>query len=1280
MNFLKKPSKTRAIPEIGYPSSRRQDQTPIYQQPPRSQPAISAPEVKKRATDKLITDCYSKKIRGDDGRPCIETSYQAHINVKEFASYQSAPPPNNIPPQQIGSVKDRVLVLCIKHTGRVFLQKGKFNDAKRVYQIGRTWDLDELSAITKVGLDGIMFRLNRDYFWKVPEGPEKLAKFVKYVSGAYGSYVGRYPMLNGFSVVELRLPPKPVKREHDSGSRDSKEQQWQQSSRQRVSGNKPEDYYKDLDFSLNGKLPMKPMRVMDVDRPSLVTDGSKQPANVSLPLSAGREQDKEGVTNQDRRNSPPQSITANESTFVFHSVSPEKLKDNESEVMPGAFLPDNGLIHKFDFSAGQKEEPQEESREGAGYESRAERQSREIFAAYESEGQQESKERFPSYGAKDGQGPKESFPEYESTDAPSSSRINRKKSSDNLFFEKPPNKTQLDPYSPDFGIEEVDDSDGEPKVKQSDEKEKGLAITDPVRQSFIEEADLNDPIDSSIQDIENYMDSNLNFDPNEGEPRNFSDVESARSRENILGNFESKSARELVHRESVSSNISMFDFQESIDASNRDLDAEKDPEIEEFLDEINWRPSTGTSHLVQKLSKELDNMKLQNVRQLVRFDTNRNSISADANASLEEVESLYHIFKKMEIQFRLISSEINLIENDSKGLQVKSINQKVLYNDLNAILNKVTVDEKDLAIIRNFRDFSNLQKVEALENKLLRLFNALTTIAIERNDEFSSMRALGQYQSTYEEVASTFIASFKVFMKSQFEHFANLFTRNIGSFGISALQDQLGRLLVHSGLVLFVKNISRDDFRDLSMTFNQLFSALLEKVVSTRARNIKMTESTSRRSSQYEGYSPLKKPFSLRFSGKKNKNDDVASNGQDSESTKEIDDPRIIMDLVNETKKIIFVVQNFIGIMFHYDMDGMDYNEYCSTYSFRDLCDQYNSSVELSGGKNYSSDIVSHMTVVFTSYINVFLKKINISVTIIPLVLSLIEDWFTEKMDSNQEFLIFGFLKKVTDRLRNVWSKYVAYRVEQFDKSIIVTDSGVLPAIKSTNLFITQTESTLEHPSKTLGYANIDLVRPMMDESYKAIIDAAIHLFMRDDPLLKNNEFDEKEREHRNVSVIQNAYYFSEQISIYENQGISRQKAKLESVLNKVLDEYFNKLLLKNVGKLVDFVNNYESFIKMNKGKPQKYNKKYVKSLLSSYTTKELSSKLNDIYRKMEKHFIKGNDALEKDLLDKLWVKMEDLISSYFVRLNNILKTNFDKEVEGTYSRQDIHSIFKSIH
>ncbi|CUM64758.1 uncharacterized protein PRCAT00002369001 [Priceomyces carsonii] len=1231
-------------------------------------PALGGPpgvDQRHKMADKLIADCYSKIIIDKNGKKFTDTSYQTHVSIKEYSSFPSHPPPDNLPPQEIGSIKDRILVICVKHSGRVLIQKGKFNSTKNVFQIGRTWDMDELKTITKVGDNGIILSLNKDYYWKIEEGLERVWKFARFLTSSYGGFMGRYPSLRGFTLQDFKLPPVPAKKE---GSLANRSQTASANTNPSTNGNhaSPQiganEFYKGFDFTSNGKLPMKPMKVMQSDRPS------NSDLNRASHDSASRNSDELRAGSRKRSSSiGSKHSTTDSQSFVF------KTKDS--------YLPER--IHEYNEINEEKSESSQKDyhemyRKGSSFH-------KENFETLESS---------PALGI--------------SEDKQSSNREEGKRKSFKSSI------SGIQDLNQELGIEEVsDDSEQNEKSthlrplsgelrSETEVIEESTKLS--VDESFEEQESRStnnggrlDNIDSSIQEIEDFMDSQLYFGNSHSRkgsvlskkasfPESIDSVPSLRPSKsaNTDETFDSFDNKSLVKGNAP--------LEANFMANNDVIGASKDPELEEFLDDVGWTLSDDSSSLLKKLLKERNKVKHQNIRELINLDFREESESNDFAISLSEVESLGHIFKKMEIDFRLLSSDVNLIENNSKGLQVKSVNKKLLYNDLKNILGKVSIGSEDLHSIESFNEFDRLGKLEGLEQKLVELFNALSTIqedSLEPDDDLSSMSALKQYCIKYENVARRFVRHFVSFFTSQFDLLIKEFSEDVDKFYPSAAFRELNNLLIYSSFTYFMKGVSADEFQSLSSHVNKLISIFLESLIKHKVKNINSTlHLLASFVSQKVENSLHERSRSLRFSrrekhlgratssgSERGKSNNETSSGSQLYKSSNIDDPRIVVSLVEDTKNLIWLFQYFIGSFFHFNTTTLDFIDYLELYSFlerRKILDI--PSVDKVDQKSYSENMITTMNLVFGSYINIFMKKVTPAETNIPSLLVYLDDLVEKYQNSNQEFLVFNFLKKVIEKFKTLWQKFMDSQIDILNKSTIIAKCGILPGVKNISQLLLATESSLEKVT-----VNED-VNVLMRKSYQEISIAASHLFMRDDPLLKSHDFDDKEREHRNVSVIQNVFFLLEQLSVTNNDNTSELQTKLEQIFQKFKESYFQRLLHKNIGKMVEFVDNYEALDKLNSGKPKKYNKKYVKTLLANYSQKDISLKALEIYKKLEKHYINGNDMFEKDLLDSLWSDMEQQFISYFTRLNNILRSNFDKDIDINISSSEIHTIFKSIH
>lgn len=1320
----------------------------------------------KMAMDKLIRDCYSKIIVDRNGKSSNEISYQSHIAIQEFSQFPTHPPPSNLPPDQIGTVKDRVLVVCAKASGRVLIQKGKYNEGKHVYQIGRTWDMEELKSVTRAGNNGFILSLNKDYYWRSGEGPERIWKFIRVLTNSYGGFMGKYPVLSGWTIQDLKLNPNPPRKSaptsmvgsvnssnNDIVLQDPTADPQLLRSRSLKSKNMPNpllppepapalpnqhpgDMYKDMDFTANGKLPMKPMKVMDSDRPnnsqiSVISQDSKpQSSNNFKAVPYGESQEfVDSFVNfsDDSPSSPvkPSSqpgIKSPSHPYLQRSSLPqgesrttEDLPINDSQSFIFKSSPEKSMnIHDYVLAQDGASSPLRNYKNENEYLGKRVN-SLEPFETSAALGIK-LEERLEN-------GNLSNNTEVHSFDV----QVTKK----NSTIVSP--KSGKNVVSPDFGIEEVDDdSDGEKEAKvpfPTTGDEKGLGIKnqagslDVIGESTTLEGSY--AIDSSIQEIEAFMDSQLDFhkpDKSSGTIEQHRALDSFQEEEDDLNE-----ASDLAPPPAVASNQpfsppnpgyaldedeSLFHSDDQSDEPGLNLSKdddessepytvfEKDPELEEIFDEVGWGVRDNSDMLIKKFSKELRNVKHSNVKELTALDFGGNSMSNDLTTALNEIENLNRIFKKMEIDFKFLSPEINSIESNSKGLQVKSINKKLLYNDLKSILDKVSMNSQDLASIEQFRDFQQFEHLSILEELLVELHGALGTIGGD-GDELTRMKALKQYQGNYEKVTSKFIRHFSDFFRQSFATAIREMSDKSERVFPSDILATTKNFLVFSGITYFIKSTSPGEFIEFKSFVDALLDGYLEKLITTKMKNVNYAASStisSRLSRSFESQNmSLRKSRTLRLSAKRerfmgrfgqteeitptpNSPDTLTEVESKVKSSNEIEDPKVVMRIVSEAGEIISVIEFFVGNFYHYQINQPDFSSFIHNTSFKSRIENLQAvrfdSLDLS---NYSNDVVSSLNAICGNYINVLIKKVTPTDLSVPVLLLEIDEMIKSSQEKNKEFLVFSFLKKLIDKFKGIWNKLIRSQIDLLNKSAIKGKGRVLPVIKNINQLIYLTESSIQAQGSYIDGIETSEVRLMLNDSYSDLTEAIIHLYMRDDPLLKNNDHDDKEREHRNITIMKNIFFMTQQLDEIRSQPTNKMKTQLKAVFKKIQDGYFQRLINKNIGKLVEFIKSYELASKQSDNKNTKNDKKYLKTLLNNYTSKDISFKAGEIFKKLEKHIVAGEDSFEQDLLRDLWVDMESQFVNYFYRLSNIVKA-IDKDIEYHISKQEIHHIFTSIH
>lgn len=1243
---------------------------PAQRQPPPRMPV----DPRKMIVDQIIRDCYSKFIVVD-GRTEPEIKYNTHLGIREYSLFPQLPPPSDIPPSQIGAIKNRILVVGTKSSGRVLLQKGKYNDQKHIYQIGRTWDLDELVAISRTGPDSLILQLNKNYFWKSGEGPDRMMKFVHHLSLIYAKFTGRYPELNGITLQELNLPPMGSK---EAGSQHSV--QRQQQPQQQLSANTstqsfdPSLHYKDLDFTANGKLPTKPMVVMDVDRPGLKT--SLVDASSAFTEETAPKTEKSGRSSHPYSQFSPLRLvevshdagddTTDSHSFVF-APGDAQAKPLEENHMPSIseYARTNGGAtsplrnYKPDRSYNQgKRDPTEPIEQSAAYGSVLQEQ-------------------------------------LEGNDTTESLNFQFKVPTDNELSVQ---RVLTPPPPPDDGIEEVFGEvtpeqrrtykmpsipGGFPQESAPQEKDEDAETSRAISESTKLDSEDNG-IDSSIREIEDFMESQLT---------------SSKSRKASLAPQSKQSQDEAtsevsndVHLGQDSLRSPMLDGAETpiteIQSQSEMAKVAVDPEIDDLLEEVGYDVLDTTDAFVKKLTRELNQIKRKNIEELTTLDFGKDSLSNEVENASGEVENLIGIFKRMEISFDLLAPRINHIENNSKGLQVKSINKKILFNDLNEILNKARVNPSDLQLIANYVEFQNLHSIPLLEKKLSVLYEALGAIGSSNtSDDFSSMQALKQYQQKYEKTAAAFVDHFKKFMEEEFvvtikglaEEIANLYPRNLlVSFKI---------FLAYLGLTSFVKCISEKKLLLLSENANSLLAGFLDRYLTERLKHVQLAADASpkRLSGNVETMSALRKTKLARFGsqrlihrlgGHSEEHDKKKEATQPVTTSKGLADPRVIMRLVHEAQELILVVQFFVGTFFHHN-DVEDYSQYIKSVSFKDRMELFdNPNLELINYKVSSNDLLRSMTAIFGNYISKLIKNLTPQEMILPQLLVELTKLIKHTSEKDQDFVCYSFLTKLADRYKNMWRRFTSTHVDLLNKSDIRARVGILPAIKNLNEIIVLTEASMQEVG---GYRDDEASREideMVSSTYEELTTAAVELFKRDDPLLKSNAHDEKERAHRNVAILQNIFAVLQQLKGIKARHTQHMKAEFDKVFNETQDQYFDYLLHRSIGKVIDFNNAAESAD--GKTKHKKEDKIFIKSIISSYNSKELQQKVSDLRRKLEKHFLIEDDVNGEDLLKRLWSDLEYAFSTIFQKFDRGIK-QVDRDFEFHITTAEIRRLFASV-
>ena len=193
-----------------------------------------------------------------------------------------------------------------------------------------------------------------------------------------------------------------------------------------------------------------------------------------------------------------------------------------------------------------------------------------------------------------------------------------------------------------------------------------------------------------------------------------------------------------------------------------------------------------------------------------------------------------------------------------------------------------------------------------------------------------------------------------------------------------------------------------------------------------------------------------------------------------------------------------------------------------------------------------------------------------------------------------------------------------------------------------------------------------------INNSYSELTAAAVDLFSREDPLLKTNAHDEKERAHRNVAILQNVFTVIQQLDDLNSARVDPMKHEMNTVFKRVEKEYFNHILHRYFNKMTEFVHTHGDFTTR-----KKTDKILIKTLASTHTSKDVQPKIIEMHRKLERHVVISNTVFEQDLLRRLWTDLESELTQLFQTFDKIIRGE-DRDTAVYVSVSEVRRYFLS--
>lgn len=793
--------------------------------------------------------CFSKK---DEAGNLIET-YLTHIRITEDPQHPHSRPSSTQPE---GSKKHRILIISVRHSGRVRIHKARQNP-NSTFQIGKSWNMEDLSRIENdtVVPSGFVMTLGKNYYWCTHTPREKVV-FINSAIRIFKKYTGgKIPELIGFENVTppaSPISPTDEKRRHDASPlakikiphmRDrgasvsrqdvprtsvtqavpSQVQQHGPSSSSSSASSSmlqpqmqpppPRQQQPQQQMPLQHQQPQSPMQPPPPRHPgsrkgsiSQNTPGfnpayNRSQDNFNIPnKSASRPSQIRRVESQPRLKTQPSrgQLSVSPSTSSLSQVANGNLGAN----LPASKSAGNLLHNMPSFSPTQPKQPEPPVQ----VPSRAAARSQPL-------GQQFQPSTQPTAWAP-GQNSKPTQPQPMEPGVPTLT-LNDSQTLSPLRNESKPEPRIIDDNVPRIITEDFDQSkpsDLTAGIKFGHSKRSSVQS---IKFSRVHEAE-------PLEELETQS-------PNSSQAPEGSDkgvkfnVPNSQSRLSLADDSDTKEQERKS--ELMRSRMSF------IALNNASV-------IEETLQELNWTGRSDVKTLELKISSEINSLEFEKLHNVVDLDDKLGELDESLELATKECERLDAMFAFFSVQLGSFSDNISLIEGQGQGLQVQTHNQKILWTELNNILHTVSLPS-DVLNILNTHELRSAKDIGVIENVLTDLYKAVKVVRSSGEEDdpshsLGNMKALKEKRHIYEQAANKFTVKVKTSVDQKVsaairEAEDQIVPANSLDPTLLTIEEPIYKtLIIMSAVILFVKEIDELNYYSILRNYENRVKSYYE--------------------------------------------------------------------------------------------------------------------------------------------------------------------------------------------------------------------------------------------------------------------------------------------------------------------------------------------------------------------------------------------------------------------------------------------------------------------
>ncbi|KAK0384731.1 hypothetical protein NLU13_7209 [Sarocladium strictum] len=769
---------------------------------------------------------------------------------------------------------------------------------------------------------------------------------------------------------------------------------------------------------------------------------------------------------------------------------------------------------------------------------------------------------------------------------------------------------------------------------------------------------------------------------------------------------------------------------------------ERSQNFTHWLDYFGWVPGERMrAHTLDEMKIDLDREinKAQAGGWLARFeeeDERVGAIKSGIDLAITECEELDNLLTLYSVELSTLSDDIAYIEAQGQGLQVQTANQKLLKQELEALLETCAITEQDLQALR-FAPLDNMRGLEDLENTLVILFKAMSKIdpslgggspakagdaTLEAdqpsglNSDYGNMRIVREKQQMYLQESNIFMQRLLDFMARQFDAaFAETRRSMEGALSkkVDATHHDAGRELLwkYSPLMLYARDVDLENWNHMIQVYQDkghpLYQGEFQTVINLWRKNARKLNGdeaellfSHQAEKQQEGVASTARKLTVKRSQTLARalRSPLADGQSRTNVDKSTSDTRshpyeVFAGVLHDLLPLVQMEQNFIVDFFHAStLEHIDFTDVVSACPPRDRRGgDLKRQRLMEPDRELARRVTRSMEVIFSFFEAELLRLMEWVIAQDPLqgvgVLAIIEKTQSDMGQSNMDYLNTLF-QKLHDNLEIRFKKFVDEQIRAIEETKVKINKrkGVISFVRIFPGFSAAVENML------VGVGldpNLPL-RRTIDREYERVLKSmfdSLKVIARENPAVgvTNGSADPEDKEALNfhILLIENMNHFLEEVDTKGLDLLEEWKDQANNEYHEHMDLYVNAVVRRPLGKLLDHLENIEAQLQSGRSPAsiaaQPSNTKHIfNKVLGNYDSKEVRKGIEALRKRVEKHFGDADDPnLSRGLVGKVLTECEAFYGDVEGRIGRVTTDVYGGDVLFEWPRADVKAAFR---